>query len=306
MSYHWFYYVLFSFCCENALFAQPSFSVESSLVLLHAESGREKVVLKRNGHFEAPNWSPNGKYLIINSGGRLEKISVRGQELGMIDTGFADQCNNDHGFAPDGRTLIISHNDNRVAEGLNSRIFTIPIHGGEPKLITEKYPSYWHGVSPDGKTLLYCAYRNSEWDIYSILISGGEETQLTGQPGLDDGPEFSTDGNWIYFNSNRSGRMHIYRMKADGSNPEQLTFDEYDNWFPHISPRGDKLAYISYLEDQNGRHPFGKDVKLRLLNLNSGRISDITNVFYGGQGSFNVNSWSPNGKWVAFVRYRKI
>lgn len=295
------------FCCGwvGHIYAQTPSKIESSLVVLNIKTGKERVVLSEQRHFEAPNWSRDGSCLIINANGLLEKIGLDGKKLGTINTAFANQCNNDHGISFDGQTLIISHNDTTVAKGLNSRIFKLPIGGGVPQLITPLFPSYWHGISPDGQTLLYCAYRNEAWDIYSIHINGGIEKRLTSQEGLDDGPEFSTDGKWIFFNSNRTGRMHLYQMKADGSLPHQLTFDEYDNWFPHISPDNGSLAYISYLEDQKGRHPFGKQVKLRLLDLKTKQIKDLTKPFYGGQGTINVNSWSPDGKWIAYVRYRK-
>ena len=287
-----------------ALFAQVPRNIESELVLLNIGTGKEKVILREQRHFEAPNWSRDGKFLIINSGGRLEKISVKGKKMGVIDTGFADNCNNDHGLTIDGKWLIISHNDPRVSSsGGNSRIFILPASGGVPRLITARYPSYWHGVSPDNQWVTYCAMRNSEWDIYKTNVITDEEIRLTDTKGLDDGPEFSYDGQWIYFNSHRSGRMHIYRMRTDGSEQTQLTFDDYDNWFPHPSPDNRNVAYISYMEDQQAGHPFGKDVKLRLLDVFTQEVRDLTPVFYGGQGTINVHSWSPDGNSIAFVRY---
>lgn len=210
--------------------------------------------------------------------------------------------NNDHGISFDGNTVIFSKN----APGKGSQIYTIPLSGGTPKLIAPNEPSYWHGVSPDGDTLVYCAERNGLWDIYAIPSTGGEEIRLTDAEGLDDGPEYSYDGKWIYFNSHRTGKIEIYRMKPDGSGTEQLTDDELDNWFPHPSPDNQSAVIISYLEDQKGAHPFGKDVKLRLLNVETKEIKDLTEVFYGGQGTINVHSWSPDGEWLAFVKYHQI
>ncbi|MCS5490481.1 TolB family protein [Algoriphagus limi] len=282
-------------------FSQVPENIKSELVILNIHSGEEKTVLLENRHFEAPNWSRDGNYLLINAAGKLEKIGLDGQKLGLLFPDQIDRVNNDHGLSFDGKTLVFSRND----EGLSSRIYTIPIEGGTPKLITENYPSYWHGISPDGKTLVYCAERNGAWDIWGIPTEGGKEVRLTSAEGLDDGPEYSYDGQWIYFNSHRTGRMHAYRMKPDGSGQEQLTFDDYDNWFPHPSPDGKTAVIISYLEDQKGAHPFGKDVKLRLLDVESKEIRDLTPVFYGGQGTINVHSWSPDGEWIAFVRYHR-
>ncbi|HCX76411.1 MAG TPA: transporter, partial [Algoriphagus sp.] len=259
----------------------------------------EKVVLREKRHFEAPNWTRDGKYLLINADGKLEKIDLNGNKLGFIFPDQITRINNDHGLSFDGKTLVFSKNE----EGMGSRIYTIPAKGGKAKLITLKYPSYWHGISPDGKTLVYCAERDGAWDVWAISTQGGTEIRLTDSEGLDDGPEYSYDGKWIYFNSHRTGRMQAYRMKPDGAQQEQLTFDELDNWFPHPSPDNKSAVIISYLEDQKGAHPFGKDVKLRLLDVESKTLRDLTPVFYGGQGSINVHSWSPDGDWIAFVRY---
>lgn len=283
-------------------FAQKQENVTSELVILNVVTGEERTVLRQNRHFEAPNWSRDGSYLLINSGGLLEKIAFDGKSLGFLHEGVISTVNNDHGLSFDGKTLVFSKNE----KGRGSRIYTIPIEGGPPKLITPEYPSYWHGISPDGRFLAYCAKRGEEWDIYAIPTAGGEEIRLTNATGLDDGPEYSYDGQWIYFNSHRTGRMHLYRMKADGSGQEQLTFDELDNWFPHPSPDNQSLVYISYLEDQKGSHPFGKDVTLRIMQLKDKKSVDLTVPFYGGQGTINVHSWSPDGKWIAYVRYSKL
>ena len=278
--------------------------IVSQLVILNIETGDETIVLEENRHFEAPNWSRDGAFLLINSNGLIEKVSISGEKLGVIETEFADKCNNDHGLSFDGEWLVISHNDETVkSTSGTSRIFILPAEGGTPRLITSLAPSYWHGISPDSQWIVYCAMRNGEWDIYKADTNTGDEVRLTDAPGLDDGPEYSYDGEWIYFNSHRTGRMHLYKMRPDGSEQTQLTFDVYDNWFPHPSPDNKSVAYISYMEDQKGQHPFGKDVKIKLLDVTTLATQDLTPVFYGGQGTLNVHSWSPDGKQLAFVRY---
>jgi len=285
-------------------FGQPVSNVESTLEIVNIRNGKRQVILQEKSHFEAPNWSPDGKYFIINSQGKLYEIDREGKNKELINTGFATRCNNDHGISPDGKQLVISNSIEQSPDNYASAIFILPIHGGEPKQITENTPSYWHGWSPDGKTLTYVGNRNNEYDIYTIPVAGGEEKQLTSSRGLDDGPEYSPDGKYIYYNSYQTGRMQIWRMGADGSSPEQLTNDEYANWFPHPSPNGKYIVYISYIEDQKEGHPFGKDVKLRLMNVKTGKIRDLTEVFFGGQGTINVPSWSPESKMVAFISYR--
>ena len=186
-----------------------------------------------------------------------------------------------------------------------SKIYILPATGGSPRLVTELGPSYWHGWSPDGKTLAYCAERNGEYDIYTISTEGGKETRLTDTPGLDDGPNYSPDGRYIFFNSERTGLMKIWRINADGSQPTQYTFDQdYADWFPHPSPDGKHLVFLSYDKTVKG-HPPNKPVSLRIMPLKGGQPKTLTTLF-GGQGTINVPSWSPDSKLVAFVSYRLL
>lgn len=282
------------------LYGQQRENIESTLEVVDIQSDSREVIYKEDHHFEAPNWSVDGKFFVINQSGKLFSLSRKNPVKKEINTGFAGRCNNDHGISPDGKNLVISHN----LPDTGSTIYILPIGGGNPKRITEKAPSYWHGWSPDGKTLVYVGRRDGEYDIYSIPVTGGKEIRLTKCPGLDDGPEYSPDGKSIYYNSYCSGRMEIWRMQSDGTNPVQITDDAYSNWFPHPSPDGKYIVFLSYLTDQQQGHPFGKDVKLRLMEIQTGNIKDLTEPFFGGQGTINVPSWSPDSREVAFVSYR--
>ena len=230
--------------------------LESTLETIAIDSKDRRVVRTAAEHFEAPNWSRDGKDLIYNSGGLLYRIPATGGEPQRIDTGFATKCNNDHGLSPDGARLAIS--DQSQGEG-RSLVYVLPSAGGTPRLVTPVGPSYWHGWSPDGQTLAYCAERGGEYDVYTIPVTGGEERRLTTANGLDDGPDYSPDGEWIYFNSERTGVMQIWRMRADGRDQQQVTSDGYADWFPHPSPDGKWVAFLSYEKDVKG-HPPNKDV----------------------------------------------
>ena len=286
----------------HALFAQEATpKVESSLEIFTLSSNTRQLVYKSPAHFEAPNWSRDGKYLLYNSGGKLYTIPVSGGQPTPLTTDFATKCNNDHGISPDGKEIVIGHHEATTGKSL---IYTLPIHGGQPVLVTPTGPSYWHGWSPDGKTLAYCAERNGEYDIYSIPVKGGKETRLTKATGLDDGPDYTFDGKYVYFNSVRTGKMKIWRMKPDGSDQTQVTFDEYNDWFAHPSPDGKWIVFVSYDKDVEG-HPANKNVSLRLMPIGGGEIKVLTTLF-GGQGTINVPSWSPDSKQFAFVSYRLI
>jgi len=268
------------------------------------ETGSIETVLTINEHFEAPNWHPDN-YLIVNSGGKLYTLDLKTKDLALLNTDFADQCNNDHGISADNKWLAISHNDmaDPSSKSYKSAIYVLPINGGKPRKVTSKVPSYWHGWSPDGKRLAYCAERNGNYDVYTISVNGGKEKRLTTAEGLDDGPEYSPDGKYIYYNSYKSGHMQIWRMLTNGRKQEQLTFDTNSNWFAHPSPDGKWIVYIAYTSDQKQNHLFGKQVKLRLMDVETKDIKDITPVFFGGQGTINVPSWSPDSKKLAFISY---
>ena len=189
-----------------------------------------------------------------------------------------------------------------------SRIFVLPIEGGEPRLVTPNRPSFLHGWSPDGKEMCYCAFRDhgkgTEVDVYAISADGGAEWQLTANAGFNDGPEYAPNGKHIWFNSSRSGLMQCWRMDRDGSNQTQMTYSERNNWFPHVSPDGKKVVYLSYSRDglDANEHLPNMQVQLRLMDYDGGN-ERILLEFFGGQGSINVNSWHPDSNKLAFVRY---
>lgn len=262
-----------------------------------------RTILKEFDYvIEAPNWTRDGRYLVYNARGHIFTYQLATGEIQEIDTGLATDCNNDHVLSPDNTQLAVSHFTN---EDATSRIYILPFAGGEPRLITEKGPSYLHGWSPDGKRLAYCAERNSQYDIYSISVDGGDETQLTNVAGLDDGPEYSPDGQHIWFNSTRTGLMQVWRMKVDGSEQTQMVNEDANCWFPHVSPDGQWVVYITYdkHEVEAALHPPNKNVELRLVPSKGGESKTIAKLF-GGQGTINVNSWSPDNRHIAFVSYR--
>ena len=297
------------FCLIVSIIASVTFlnaqqNITSFLHILDVKTGENTIVKEFSYLIEAPNWTVDGEWLIYNSNGLLYKLPYRGNaEPVKIETDFAVNCNNDHVLSADGKQIAISHGTH---EDWKSRIYTLPIEGGIPQLITPLGPSYLHGWSPDGKYLSYCAERNGNYDVYTIPAKGGVETRLTNAEGLDDGPEYSPCGQYIWFNSVRSGLMQIWRMKTDGSEQIQMTFDEARNaWFPHVSPDGKQIVFIAYYKGdlKPDEHLPNKNVELRIMSTEGGESEMLVKLF-GGQGTINVNSWSPDSRYIAYVSYK--
>jgi Tol biopolymer transport system component len=286
--------------------------IGAHLEILNVHTGHLQIVHSSPEQFEAPNWMPDGRTLIVNiSGpgpnkGQLQTFDLVTKTTAPLDTGNIGRNNNDHVLTFDGKMLGISVHT--AADAGRSLIYKVPARGGMPVRVTPKSPSYFHGWSPDGKWMVYTGGRKErpddkgeKYDIYKISSDGGEEVRLTSSPGLSDGPEFSPDGQYIYFNSTRGGLMQLYRMKPDGSQQEQVTNDGLNNWFPHLSPDGKWIAFISFQPDvAPDQHPYYQQCYLRLLPVGGGSPRVIAYV-YGGQGTINVPSWSPDGARIAFV-----
>jgi WD40 repeat protein len=277
--------------------------IGSVLQILDIESGKLEQIYRSDQPFEAPNWTRDGSALIYNISGRAEgwghlcRFDLATRTPSILNTGPANRNNNDHVLSFDGTMLGIS--DQTSGKSLVS---TVPVGGGTPTQITSTGPSYCHGWSPDGKFLVFTGGRNGKFDIYKIASDGsGSEIRLTDAEGLNDGPEYTPDGKYIYFNSSRTGRMQIWRMKPDGQEQEQVTRDDYNNWFPHISPDGKWIAFVTFGPEIDPKdHPYYKQIYIRLMPVEAGSPKVIAYVF-GGQGTMNVPSWSPDSKRIAFV-----
>lgn len=273
--------------------------MKSELAVFELADGSVRTILTTERHIEAPNWTPDGKSLLVNGGGLLYLVDLGQPALVEIDTGFARHCNNDHGISPDGKTIVISNSP----DPHGSTIHTLPFKGGEPVLVQGLSPSYWHGWSPDGETLAYVAKRDGTFQVHTCPVGGGTETKVTSGFDHCDGPDYSPDGQWIWFNGERDGSVQLWRVRPDGTGTERMTDDERVNWFPHPSPDGRHVAYLSYPPGTKG-HPANLDVELKLMPANGGAARTLLKLF-GGQGTINVPSWSPDSRAFAFVRYAR-
>ena len=208
-------------------------------------------------------------------------------------------------LSPDGGTVYVTADDGHV--------YAVPIGGGTGRKVTndrgQRFEHVVHGVSPDGLTLSYVGVKTKkdgrvETDVFTVPAAGGEDVRMTDDPIIDGGAEFSPDGAWVYFNSDRAsqkqGHTQLFRMALDRVVCEQLTDDKRVNWFPHPSPDGKRVAYLSYRKGTKGR-PVTADVVIRLLEP-EGSKRDLVEIV-GGQGSLNAPCWSPDGTQIAYVAY---
>ena len=284
---------------------QPAYHSKIAIYDVPAKSSH--VIFAADQVWEAPNWSPDGKFLLVNSGGKLYRLAPGGEPQ-KIEVGDNYRCNNDKGYSWDGKLLAFSAS---VAGGRGSQVFVAGADGAGAKLLTPAAPSYFHGWSPDNRWLAFVGQRDGKtFHLYRVAAGGGEEQQLTTAGDYDDGPEYTPDGKWIYFNSVRSGGWKIWRIPAAGAGPndakaEQLTKDDLEDWFPHISPDGKSMVWLSFPKGTTGHNGKQEGVQLRMRPVAGGAIQTLE-TFFGGQGTINVNSWSPDSKKFAYVIYEAV
>jgi len=277
-------------------------------------TGSSHEIYTADSIWEAPNWSPDGNYLIANSDGAIYKLKPDGtakpQKL-SIPANY--RCNNDKALSPDGTKIAFSAT---VSPSKGSQVFLADADGTNIKRMTQDVPSYFHGWSPDSKMLAFVAQRNDsgQYDIYRVPVGGGTEQRLTSNVHQDDGPDYSPDGKWIYINSDRSGKQAVWRFPADGAGPndaraENVVSDSLEDWFPHISPDGTKMVYIGYPRGTPTHNPRDVRIALKLVAIDQNKVATTQKILVegvGGQGSMNVNSWAPDSMRFAYVTYEVI
>ena len=276
--------------------------IVARLRIFDLDTSQAETVMATDMLIEAPNWAPQTRSILVNSAGRLYRVPLDAPQLQLVDTGGLAKLNNDHGLSPDGSVLAISDKSGRATwRGKDSCIFVLPAEGGVPRRVTENTPSWWHGWSPDGARLVYTCVRNETFGIATIPVDGGDETILISGPGHYDGPDYTPDGAWVWFNSDRGGEMELWRIRPDGRDVEQMTAEPTVNWFPHPSPDGRHVLYLAYAQGTEG-HPANLPVTLRLMDLSDGATRELI-ALRGGQGTINVPCWAPDGRRFAYVDY---
>ena len=299
---------------------QPRYSSKVSIFDIRDKSIR--TVFQADTVWEAPNWSSDGKYLVINSGGKLYRLAVDGHGAATPEPINIDpslRLNNDHAPSPDGKMIAFSASS---AASRGSQVYLSNADGSNTHVMVTETPSYFHGWSPDGKYLAYVHQHPgangapANYDIFRIPAAGGEKQQLDSNQGYDDGPDYSPDGKWIYFNSDRAGGWDVWRIPADGAGPadvkaERVTSDEMEDWFPHPSPDSKWLLFLSFAKGTATHNEKLPGTQLRMMPMPGARLAktpqiQVVTTFFGGQGTINVNSWAPDSKRFAYVIYEPL
>jgi TolB protein len=291
----------------------PAQRYRSKITVYDLASHSTSTVYQADQVIEAPNWSRDGKFLLVNTGGSLYRLPLKGEKLDKIELGPAGyRCNNDHDLSPDGKQVAFSASSPNSRQ---SQVYVANADGSDAKLVVPVAPVYFHGWSPDGKWLAVVGQRDQKYELFRVPATGGPEERLTSKGGYDDGPEYTPDGKWIYFNSNRSGGWDIWRMPQDGAGPndakaEQVTSDELEDWFPHISPNGKHMVMLAFPKGTSNHNGRMEGMVLRMMPTPGKKLKpakpETLTTFFGGQGSINVNSWSPDSKRFAYVVYEPL
>uniref|UniRef100_Q01PG9 Periplasmic component of the Tol biopolymer transport system-like protein n=1 Tax=Solibacter usitatus (strain Ellin6076) TaxID=234267 RepID=Q01PG9_SOLUE len=295
--------------------AAPQQRYRSKVTIYDMATKATRVVYQADQVVEAPNWTRDGKFLMINTGGSLYRIPVnpagetKAEKIELGDGGY--RCNNDHDFSRDGKLLAFSAS---TPASRQSQVWLANSDGSGARLMTPPAPSYFHGWSPDGKWLAFVGQRDGKFTLFRVPVTGGAEQRLTSH-GYDDGPEYSPDGKWIYFNSDRSGGWDIWRMPVDGAGTDdakaqRVTSDELEDWFPHFSPNGKWMLVFSFPKGTKTHNDKMEGVKLRLFKAPGKDLKastpEVLQTFFGGQGTINVNSWSPDSGKFAYVVFEPM
>ncbi|HEX5553676.1 MAG TPA: hypothetical protein VFX43_10555 [Chitinophagaceae bacterium] len=280
--------------------------IGSRLETMDVFNGKRRIIYQTSGRIESPNWMPDGKKILFNTEGLLYTVPLSGGKPKVLNTGSANHISGAHCISRDGKMLGIGDIESRWPG-----IFVLPIEGGQPKVVVNEMPAYLHGLSPDNKEVAFVAPRRGlpVYDVYKKPINGGKAIRLTDSKAYEfaDGCEYSPDGKYIYYNaSQKGGTMQIWKMKPDGSSKEQLTFDAYNNWFPHISPDGKWMVFISFPAGTRlNTHPSYTHVMIRLMPV-AGGAPRVVAYIYGGQGTLDENSWAPDSRHISFVSYTTL
>ncbi len=290
----------------------PAPPLRSRVMIYDFRTKSSRQLHEEPGLLEAPNWSRDGSYLLVNARGRLYRLDPNSSgrtQLEVLPVPDEYRCNNDHDLSRDGKLLAFSASTPDVPR---SRVFVAQADGTGIRPLTEQSPSYFHGWSPDGRWLAFVGQRNRKFELYRVSVDGGAEQRLTSAGAYDDGPEYSPDGKWIYFNSDRSGGWDIWRIPASGAGEgdrlaQRLSSDDGEDWFPHLSPDGKQILVLTFPPGTIGHNGRRDGMQLRWMKTPGSRVRApklrTLFEFRGGQGSINVNSWAPDGKRFAYVAY---
>jgi Tol biopolymer transport system component len=197
--------------------------------LLRVGGGRAiDLTANSPGNDAQPAFSPDGEQIAFRSdrdGGGLFVMGATGESVRRITSAGTDPR-----WSPDGRRLAYATEavDDPYSRSVRSELWTVDVASGQAAKL-------WSGDgvqpvwSPRGTRIAFWANDSGQRDIKTIASSGGAPVAVTRDAATDWAPEWSPDGRWLYFVSDRGGSPNLWRIAIDESTgavsgaPEMVT-----------------------------------------------------------------------------------
>ncbi|TMD19656.1 MAG: S9 family peptidase, partial [Chloroflexi bacterium] len=206
-------------------------------------------------------------------------------------------------WSPDGRSLVFvrapagevkpkneEERDRGVGKG---QLWLLPADGGEARQLTRaRWGAGDPAWSPDGASIVYAA-EVGEPDDPEAEDAGLHEKRVPAVRRIDRLWNRLDGVGWTY-----ERRSHLFRIRTEGGEPEQLTDGDWDDGSPAFSPDGRRIAFTSDRTAERWSWPANDIWVLDLPSKGLTRLTDET--VYAGPPA-----WSPDGRQVAFVAGRR-
>jgi serine/threonine protein kinase/Tol biopolymer transport system component len=237
-----------------------------------------------------PSWSWDGRRIVYESGRDVLCASADGSGAFKVEEVPALRFvtyPRFPAFSPDGSRLAIFQPD----EGIRGDFHTVGLSGGSAVQIThDRCLGQAPAWLPDGKSILFSSHRRGTVTLWMVAAAGGEPTPVTAGAGEDTEPEVSRDGRRvIYTNARKTFILRLVDLKTGTS--REILRQRQSMIVPKFSPRGDRIAFQSPLENEE-----------RLFVIDSSGKSPARLIGPPRGESHSIPLWAPDGEHIYFTR----